>query len=644
MEYGTNPPARKRSRADFNDPIHHADMGYHNGDSNNMLDAAAGFLNAPDFNAFLSSTKYDTIELNNSVGMQDMELPSFLNLDPMDMDTNGSGLASPSTVPESLFNDLSLPRLDNSCNAVIKTEIGTNHIKTEPTEYNIAPTSDFSGQYESNRLLLTSNAQVQHVLPQASVQLKEIKSDISNLKFVQLSFFNSGCNQNAKVEVKQLQNAARKKLEGLWGTLETLSNDYILDPSEVYQWFNIRREVELLETQLKLYEQEIDQPQNPAMALIITKQPFPISVKQKKELEESVQVQIFTGAASGSNIRVTQPVIASVIGESVPSSRAKKNKQLSVANNQQRMNDKFCATFTGLKFPEGTRKKVIRVKFSGTVQVTLPNGNIQDILLDSAPTAPIIVKTNENQWDEAEGILLNKLVFGDSEQVSWCRFCNILQHRYLQATKQDPQNPERPLYLPDFNYMFQCRFGGEDCTSVPVRETLITTKQYTRFWEWFGKGLHKIRYQRHLCDLWKRGLIFGFIARVEAEEALRCTKPGDFLIRFSERCVGQFAVAYVMQDANTSQKKVRHYLVDPDNDVFGAKRTLPDFLGQQPSLKRIVKVKTISEDFSTMASNGQNVLHRHRREFRALDKEVLAEFYSKRNFEKPSGYVVHLGV
>ncbi len=45
-------------------------------------------------------------------------------------------------------------------------------------------------------------------------------------------------------------------------------------------------------------------------------------------------------------------------------------------------------------------------------------------------------------------------------------------------------------------------------------------KDFDQFWNWFGKGLHILRYQRHVGNLWKSGLIFGFIAKDAVHAAL----------------------------------------------------------------------------------------------------------------------------
>jgi len=192
--------------------------------------------------------------------------------------------------------------------------------------------------------------------------------------------------------------------------------------------------------------------------------------------------------------------------------------------------------------------------------------------------------------------------FGEANETTICRFANALQRRYLIVTKQEKQKPRRPLSLQDFQYIFHAKFLGNG--AVPSPQTIVTAKQLENFWTWFGPGLCKIRYQRHLNPLWVGGFICGFVSKNESEQVLENASPGAFLIRFSESYPGQFAIAYVPLDINNdianvafnspnhmehSSGRVRHYLMQRD-DVFAAKKTLPDFLGRSHNLSRIVQL------------------------------------------------------
>jgi len=270
-----------------------------------------------------------------------------------------------------------------------------------------------------------------------------------------------------------------------------------------------------------------------------------------------------------------------------------------------------------LVFPHGSRKRVIYMKF----QLPIKSGNNIETI-ETSNTKPFVIKTNENQWQQSEGLLLKLEAFGEASETQWFKFANALQKRYLYATKQDQINPSRPLSYQDINFIYHTKF---EQNTVPTSITIITVKQYEEFWKWFGPYLYKIRYQRYFLNLWVGGLICGFVSRNESEQVLSNTKsPGTFIIRFTESCPGIFAIAYTVETDPPSQTcEIRHYLMQPD-DVVGPKKTLPDFLGKHKPFSYVVKVTT---DYI-----------RGRLYQQCEKNSVLQEYYSKKVNGKTSGY------
>lgn len=74
---------------------------------------------------------------------------------------------------------------------------------------------------------------------------------------------------------------------------------------------------------------------------------------------------------------------------------------------------------------------------------------------------------------------------------------------------------------------------------------MVSLGTYDRFWEWFGPGIEKIRHQKNLAPMWVKGFIYGFMAKNDCETLLAKHDEGTFVIRFSDRYAGRFAVAYV---------------------------------------------------------------------------------------------------
>jgi len=401
-------------------------------------------------------------------------------------------------------------------------------------------------------------------------------------------------------------------LDWLEETHTRLIDGTLLESVEMHQLLLLEQDIHYFKKQLALYSTELQNFQKdgsmPVYGLHIIAQPFPDSVKQHKSIDEPLNVRLLSGAKFDTRPACT--IRADIIDSSNQKGPAQKKSTGSalVENGEKLINEVGIASFNDLKFPTGTRLKSIRIRFSARFNVSDLRGSIHSISIESEPTNAIVVKTNENQWHEAEGILLKKTAFGNNNEITWFRFSNWLQRRYLGATKQNLQFPVRPLSTYDFQYIHALKFDNKP---------IVTQKHFDSFWSWFGPLIHKIRYQRHVLALWTRGHICGFLTREEVESVLKNEQIGTFLIRVSERC-DQFAVSY------QSAESVKHYLVKND-DTHGAKRTLPDFLRDYKDFACILQ---LSIDKQT-----------NKRILRRCDKEsVLKEFYSKKASSSSPGY------
>jgi len=182
--------------------------------------------------------------------------------------------------------------------------------------------------------------------------------------------------------------------------------------------------------------------------------------------------------------------------------------------------------------------------------------------VESPPSLPFVVITNEIQWEEVEELLLRKDCFMDNSEIPWYQLCNTLQRHFLRSTRQDPTRPDRYLSRLDFQYFHSKFFDSKD---------VINMEYFQRFWDWFGKSLQVMRYQRHIKEMWQEGLIYGYMSKEGVQDSLINQEPGVFIIRFSESQPGQFAIGYVgvMGD-------LKHYLA---SDV-STKKLLADFLAE----------------------------------------------------------------
>ena len=95
------------------------------------------------------------------------------------------------------------------------------------------------------------------------------------------------------------------------------------------------------------------------------------------------------------------------------------HRSVEIHNSEQPMDDEGFARFPDLRFPSGSRQKVVRLQFVVEVTYVQPNGVVGKQLLESDLTQPFIVMTNENQWKVSEGALLKKTAFDAKETISW---------------------------------------------------------------------------------------------------------------------------------------------------------------------------------------------------------------------------------
>lgn len=68
----------------------------------------------------------------------------------------------------------------------------------------------------------------------------------------------------------------------------------------------------------------------------------------------------------------------------------------------------------------------------------------------------------------------------------------------------DLVRPKRALSMYDFHYINTQFFGSR---------TVVQQKDFDNFWNWFGKSMQTLRYQRHISSMWQAGIVsFHFIS------------------------------------------------------------------------------------------------------------------------------------
>eukprot|EP01133_Synstelium_polycarpum_P003844 gene3844-4438_t len=376
--------------------------------------------------------------------------------------------------------------------------------------------------------------------------------------------------------LSQQQVTLSNQMNTEMSALDATKKGMILDPTDLAKLFALKQDLQIQFKQLALLNQEVSLTLNPGtpqskpnIALVLKTQPFPIVITKGKQLgENQLVVQILTGARS--NFHINGPVKATLLCDSHPTT--KNNPQQLLEMDTQPIYPASLTAHFPLKFLTGTRKSSVNLKFG----VNIRDMDNVTTAVESDCSNPFVVITNECQWEGSAGVLLKKDAFDGQLEISWAQFINTLQRHFLIATKQDPVRPKRPLSQFDFKYIQEHYFSNR---------SIIHQQDFDRFWNWFGKSMQTLRYQRHISTLWQEGIIYGYMARQEVNDALQNQDPGTILIRFSERNPGQFGIAYIGMEA---PHRCKHYLVQP-NDTAAAKKTFPDFLAEHPQFINILQ-------------------------------------------------------
>merc|ERR1711974_4230 len=139
-----------------------------------------------------------------------------------------------------------------------------------------------------------------------------------------------------------------------------------------------------------------------------------------------------------------------------------------------------------------------------------------------------------------------------------------------------------------------------------------------------------IRHNKLVSNIWFQGYIVGFLSKAQAQKLLLNAELGTFLIRFSERSAGNFAIAFVKKSKQKpGALSVKHYLIKPD-DLNPANRNLADFFGRRDIFKNLMQ---ITPQFSPTGAAVIRLVHKD---------DCFSDYYTKSDFVPPDGYDAEL--
>jgi hypothetical protein len=388
----------------------------------------------------------------------------------------------------------------------------------------------------------------------------------------------------AQAELARLERVYGEAVASLTTAVQVASDALsgeLLSPQDMERALWVKDEAVVLDCQCKCLVKEASEMRQrpteqplPVLALAITAQPFPLTMIQNKAMDDAVVLRLLRGTKT--EIVALGEVAASMIVDFVPRNAA----ETEVQNNVGKMSAKELEVrMEKLKFKHGTRKKRALLKFRQQVQVKY-NGSVVSLDVESNASKPFVIKTNERQWRESEQSLLMLAAFGGRTRCPFAQVYNAYHHHIVGAvTKQLPSSPQRALSaLRELPFIASNFFGNAQ---------QVTQTDFNTFWTWVGPTEHKLAHQRDLSAMFVDGVILGFVTRAQSIELLRNRDPGVFLIRFSLKYAGEFAVSYRTLDS------VKHYAIK-QNDVVLAH--LADFLlSSEYALRRVLAVDTVTD-------------------------------------------------
>jgi len=320
-------------------------------------------------------------------------------------------------------------------------------------------------------------------------------------------------------------------------------------------------------------------------SFVIEKQP-PQVLKTNTRFSATIRLLVGTKL----NVHMSPPVVtASIISESQANSllragHTKKNRSEyssgDIVNNKQTM--EYHQSFgqaTGqlsVSFRNMSLKKIKRAEKKGTESVmdekfallfwsefSIGNGEFHYQVC--APSLPVVVIVHGNQEPHAWATILWDNAFAEwgrqpfvvPEKVPWLQVANTLNMKF-KASCGRGLTEENLKFLAGKAFSFRNLGFNSDCSNL-----MITWSQFCKeplpdrsftFWEWFYAVMKLTK--EDLRGMWMDGALLGFVSRQQAEEYLRASEPGTFLIRFSDSELGGVTVAWFSLNEDTNQKEV----------------------------------------------------------------------------------------
>ncbi|XP_042239930.1 signal transducer and activator of transcription 5B-like isoform X2 [Homarus americanus] len=229
-------------------------------------------------------------------------------------------------------------------------------------------------------------------------------------------------------------------------------------------------------------------------------------------------------------------------------------------------------------------ESVMDEKFSLLFQSQFSVGGGELVFQVWTLSLPVVVIVHGNQephawatvsWDNAFAEQ-GRIPFTVPEKVPWPQIADMLDSKFKSATGRGLTDDNlkflagkafRSPQIQDFNNMY---LSWSQFCKEPLSERNFT------FWEWFFAVMKVTR--EHLRQPWNDGSIMGFVGRRQAEEMLKNSKSGTFLLRFSDSELGGVTIAWMYEDTTKAGDQRDVFMLQPFTSKAFAIRPLADVI------------------------------------------------------------------
>ncbi|CAD5115753.1 DgyrCDS4698 [Dimorphilus gyrociliatus] len=232
---------------------------------------------------------------------------------------------------------------------------------------------------------------------------------------------------------------------------------------------------------------------------------------------------------------------------------------------------------------------VTEEKFSILFQSSFTVGEGELVFQVWTLSLPVVVIVHGNQEPSATATVLWDNAFAQParppfavpDEVLWPDLSRALNMKFTAAAGAS-LNKQHMDYLASKLFGVQEEYSNCLVKWSAFNKEPLSPRNFT-FWEWFYNLLKLVKEWLH--DLWKDGLIHGFVSKQQASNCLlNSGKPGTFMLRFSDSELGGLTISFLGSRQNGASDHVEVLALQPYSDKDFRIRGLADRVKDIPSL------------------------------------------------------------